>query len=346
MHSLRGGPTRFRIFLRGPTRLQDPRLSARRWPLGSCRRAPRRILPLHGFTAIIAAVISALIRSMRPRQWVKNVFVFAALVFDRRLSEPQALLVTALGFILLSAISSSVYLLNDIADLEADRAHPIKRNRPLAAGELPVSMAWPVAALLVTLSLGGGFALNVGFGLILAGYLLMNLLYSYWMKHIPIIDVFVLAAGFVIRVGAGVALISPVERFSPWLYVCTTLLALFLGFGKRRAEMMLMQASANTQRRVLEGYSLDLLDELLVIAAATTIMAYSLYTFSAENLPESHLMMLTIPFVMYGFFRYLHLIHVEGKGGAPEEMVLRDRPLQSAILLWGLSSALILYFGT
>lgn len=282
---------------------------------------------------------------MRPRQWVKNLFVFAALVFDRRLREPEALLATLAGFILLSAISSSVYLLNDLADLEADRAHPVKRKRPLAAGELPEGAGWAAAGLLVAISLLAGFALDTVFGLILTGYLVMNLLYSYWLKHVPIIDVFVLAAGFVLRVGAGVALISPVERFSPWLYVCTTLLALFIGFGKRRAEMVLLQEAANTHRRVLDGYSLNLLDELLVIASASTIMAYSLYTFSAENLPENHLMMLTIPFVMYGLFRYLHLIHVEDEGGAPEEMVLRDRPLQATVVLWGLSSAAILYFG-
>lgn len=296
-------------------------------------------------TAIIAAVISALIRSMRPRQWVKNLFVFAALVFDRQLRDPGALLATLAGFILLSAISSSVYLLNDLADLEADRAHPLKRNRPLAAGQLPIPAAWAAAAVLVLVSLVAGFALDAIFGLILVSYLVMNLLYSYWLKHIPIIDVFVLAAGFVLRVGAGVTLISPVERFSPWLYVCTTLLALFIGFGKRRAELVLLQDKANTHRRVLDGYSLGLLDELLVIASASTIMAYSLYTFSAENLPDNHLMMLTIPFVMYGLFRYLHLIHVEGRGGAPEDMVLRDRPLQATVMLWGLSSAAILYFG-
>lgn len=297
------------------------------------------------FTAIIAAVIYALIRSMRPRQWVKNLFVFGALVFDRRLDEPQALFATAAGFVLLCAVSSSVYLLNDLADLEADRAHPVKRNRPLAAGQLPESLGWIASAVLVAASLLAGFSLNAVFGAILSGYLVMNLLYSYWLKHIPIIDVFVLAAGFVLRVGAGVALISPVERFSPWLYVCTTLLALFIGFGKRRAELSLLRDSANSHRRVLEGYSMALLDELLVIASASTIMAYSLYTFSAENLPENHLMMLTIPFVMYGLFRYLHLIHVEGKGGAPEEMVLRDRPLQATVILWGLASAAVLYFG-
>lgn len=282
---------------------------------------------------------------MRPRQWVKNLFVFGALVFDRRLDEPEAVLATVAGFVLLSAVSSSVYLLNDLADLEADRAHPVKRNRPLAAGQLPESLGWTAAAVLVLASLLAGYTLNPVFGAILTGYLVMNLLYSYWLKHLPIIDVFVLAAGFVLRVGAGVALISPVERFSPWLYVCTTLLALFLGFGKRRAELSLLRESANSHRRVLEGYSLALLDELLVIASASTIMAYSLYTFSAENLPDNHLMMLTIPFVMYGLFRYLHLIHVEGKGGAPEEMVLRDRPLQATIVLWGLASAAVLYFG-
>lgn len=293
---------------------------------------------------MIAPMLRAWIRSLRPRQWIKNAFVFAAIVFDGQLFQAAPLVRTALGFVLLCMASSAVYLLNDIADLEADRQHPSKRNRPLAAGALSLSVARLTAVVLLVVALAGGWTLATGFGLIIAAYLSINFLYSYWLKHLPIIDVFVIATGFLLRVGAGTALIS-VQRFSPWLYVCTTLLALFIGFGKRRAEIILLADGANNHRRVLEGYSIELLDQLLMILSALTIMAYSLYTFSAENLPENHLMMLTIPFVMYGIFRYLHLIHVERRGGAPEELVFRDLPLAATLVLWGSVSSAILYLG-
>lgn len=281
---------------------------------------------------------------MRPRQWIKNGFVFAALVFDGQLFSPDPFLRTTIGFALLCAASSAVYLMNDIVDLEADRRHPTKRLRPLASGALSVGTARVAAGVLLIAAILGGWALEPAFGVIVIAYLAMNALYSYWLKHVAIIDVFIIAAGFLLRVGGGVSLIT-VERFSPWLYVCTSLLALFIGFGKRRAEIVLLADSANTHRRVLDGYSVGLLDQLIQIVSALAIMSYSLYTFSAENLPENHLMMLTIPFVIYGIFRYLHLIHVEGKGGAPEELVLRDRPLMATLILWALSSTAVLYLG-
>jgi 4-hydroxybenzoate polyprenyltransferase len=198
---------------------------------------------------------------------------------------------------------------------------------------------------LVVLALGLGFLLDLRFGLIVLAYIIINFLYSGSLKHVPIIDVFLVAAGFLLRVGAGVALIT-VERFSPWLYVCTTLLALFIAFGKRRAEMALLMENASNHRRVLDGYTIPFLDQLIIIISGTTIVAYSLYTFSAENLPDNHTMMLTIPFVLYGIFRYLQLIQVQGEGGAPEEIVLSDRPLIATVLLWGLTAIGILYLGT
>jgi 4-hydroxybenzoate polyprenyltransferase len=173
--------------------------------------------------------------------------------------------------------------------------------------------------------------------------MVINLLYSKWLKHFPIIDVLIVASGFVLRVAAGVTLIA-VERFSPWLYVVTTLLALFMGFGKRRAELSLLAGSANQHRTVFDGYTLDFLDQLITIVSGTTIIGYSLYTFSAPNLPDNHAMMLTIPFVLYGIFRYLYLIKVKESGGAPEELLITDRPLQFTILLWGLSILIIFYF--
>lgn len=285
----------------------------------------------------------ALLRSMRPRQWPKNAFVFAALIFDLQLIQIDSVLRALAGFVLLCLASSAVYLVNDLADIQADRSHPLKRKRPLASGALRPSVAIVAAAVLAAVALAGGFALSTTFGAIVLGYGLLNLLYSFGLKHVPIVDVLVVAAGFVLRVAAGVSLIV-VERFSPWLYVCMTLLALLIAFGKRRAEIVLLEDTAGAHRRVLDGYTLPLLDQLLSIVSAATIVAYSLYTFSAENLPGNHLMMLTIPFVLYGIFRYLHLIHVENAGGSPEELVFTDRPLAATILLWGLTATAILYF--
>jgi 4-hydroxybenzoate polyprenyltransferase len=294
---------------------------------------------------MICAMIGALLRTMRPRQWPKNGFIFAALVFDRQLLRPGPFLATVAGFVLLCLVSGAVYVINDIADLESDRQHPRKRHRPLASGALSPGVARVAAVILVAVALAGSLALNGGFALVVLGYLILNLLYSFWLKHFPIIDVFSVAAGFVLRVAAGVSLIV-VERFSPWLYVCTALLALFIGFGKRRAELTLLQSEANSHRRVLDGYTISYLDQLLVILSSTAVIAYSFYSFLAVNLPENHSMMLTIPFVIYGIFHYLHLIHVENEGGAPEDLLLRDRPLMLTLVLWGLSSVAILYLGS
>jgi len=290
-------------------------------------------------------MLTALLRSMRPRQWTKNTFIFAPLIFDQKLTQLDALLPTVAGFVLLCAASSAVYLVNDLADVEADRKHPQKRLRPIAAGTLSPAVAKISAAILFILTLAFSLLLSRSFALIVATYIVLNLLYSFRLKHVPIIDVLILASGYVLRVAAGVVLVS-VERFSPWLYICTTLLALFIGFGKRRAEMVLLADGANEHRRVLDGYTLPFLDQLIVIVSACTIMAYSLYTFSAENLPDNHFMMLTIPFVMYGVFRYLQLIHVQSAGGAPDELVMSDAPLLATIVLWGLSAAAVLYLGT
>lgn len=281
---------------------------------------------------------------MRPKQWIKNGLIFAALVFDQQLFVRDPLLRTIAGFFLLCMGASAVYLINDLADLEQDRNHPIKRSRPLPAGLLSVDIARVAAGILFILAARIGFALNTTFGVILLSYMVLNLFYSFWLKHIPIIDVMVLATGFVLRVALGVALIT-VQRFSPWLYMCTTLLALFIGFGKRRAEMVLLADNANSHRRVLDGYTIPLLDQILVIVSGMTIIAYSLYTFSAENLPDNNSMMLTIPFVLYGIFRYLYLVNVENAGGAPEELVLTDKPLMATFVFWGVSAVAILYLG-
>lgn len=279
---------------------------------------------------------------MRPRQWVKNVFVLAALVFDRQLLIFPSLLHSLAGFALFCMLSSAVYVINDIVDLEADRRHPTKCKRPIASGKLPVPVAIVAAVVMVGVTLPLAYLLSPGFALIALIYFLLNLAYSNWLKHIQFIDVLVLSASYVLRVAAGVSLIQ-VERFSPWLYVCTTLLALYLGLGKRRAEITLIGNDLNSGRKVLEGYTIPLLDQLITIVSGTTIVAYSFYTFSAPNLPKNHAMMLTIPFVLYAIFRYLYLVQVKCESSAPDEIILSDRPLQISFLLWGLSVMVIFY---
>lgn len=287
-------------------------------------------------------MLRALLRTMRPKQWTKNAFVLAAVVFDRQLLNQNAILRSLLGFFLFCLLSSSVYIFNDIFDVEADRIHPQKRTRPIASGQLPIPIAVGAGFGITLVTLTGSFILSTSFGWIALAYFLINLAYSNWLKHIPLIDVLIIAAGFVLRVAAGVMLIV-VERFSPWLYVVTTLFALYIGFGKRRAELALLTSNANNHRRVLEGYTIPFLDQLITIVSGTTIVGYSLYTFSAPNLPQNHTMMLTIPFVLYGIFRYLYLIQIKQAGGAPEELLMADRPLQITILLWALSILLIFY---
>jgi 4-hydroxybenzoate polyprenyltransferase len=289
-------------------------------------------------------MLRALIKAMRPRQWIKNGFIFFALIFDKRLFIPEAFWRTVAGFFLFCLISSAVYLFNDIADVEADRNHPTKKNRPIASGKLPINVAVFAALLLTFISIPLGYLLSPSFALILAAYLITNLLYSRWLKHVPILDVLIISSGFVLRVAAGVALIYPVERFSPWLYMITVLFSLYIGLGKRRAEMNLLAQGASAHRKVLDGYSIPLLDQYITIVSGMTIIAYSLYTFSAPNLPANHSMMLTIPFVVYGIFRYLQLIQIGHAAGAPDEVALKDRPLQITVLLWGLTVLAVFYF--
>lgn len=288
-------------------------------------------------------MLKYILKAMRPRQWTKNAFIFAALVFDRKLLNLHAFLQTLAAFVLFCLLSSSVYLINDILDRESDRAHPIKKNRPIASGNLPVGLALATGIFLLLVSLTGAFLLSHGFFFISLVYFTLNLIYSKWLKHIPIIDVLVIASCFVLRVAAGVSVIE-VQRFSPWLYVVTTLLALYLGFGKRRAELaVLVNDSPQSHRKVLSGYSIQFIDQLITVVSATTLISYSLYTFSAPNLPENHSMMLTIPFVLYGIFRYLFLINKHNAGGEPEEILLKDRPIQLTVLLWGVAVMVIFY---
>jgi 4-hydroxybenzoate polyprenyltransferase len=287
-------------------------------------------------------VLLALLKSMRPRQWLKNTLVFAPLFFDGKVTDLDSVARTVAAFVLLCLMSGAVYLMNDLKDIDGDRQHPKKKDRPLASGELSPTVAAIAAVLFIVVSLAGGFFLSAALGWVLATYFLIQVAYTFYLKNLVLIDVMVLAAGFILRVGAGVAVIN-VERFSPWLYVCTGLLALFLVLGKRRHELNLLGQEAGNHRTVLADYNLELIDWLIGIVTTSAVVAYSLYTFLAEGLPPNHLMMLTIPLVLYAVFRYLYLIHVRHEGGAPEEIFLRDRAMQISLVLWAIVVFFVLY---
>jgi 4-hydroxybenzoate polyprenyltransferase len=281
---------------------------------------------------------------MRPRQWTKNLIVFMALLFSINerweVSEPSSWLPlvgwSLVTFALFCLISSADYLLNDVIDRESDRLHPDKRKRPIAAGLLSPRAAVIWAVALGTAAVGGAFALSAALtwhvGAVLAGYVILMVTYTFVLKHIVLMDMMAIGAGFVLRAMAGaLAIDTPI---SPWLYVVTGLGALFLVVHKRRAEIALLQEGAGNHRPILEQYSPALLDQMTSLVTASTLSAYGLYTFTAENLPDNNAMMLTIPFVLYGLLRYLYLVHQKGVGGSPEEVLLRDWPLIIDILLW------------
>lgn len=283
-----------------------------------------------------------LLKTMRPKQWTKNVFVLAALVFDKKLFVPQVLFKALAAFALFCAISSAVYLVNDLADMEKDRQHPAKRNRPLASGQLTPTSAVMAAASLMVASIALSYLLDPLFAAVSAAYLLLMILYSFWLKNVVVVDVLTVAAGFVLRVAAGVVVVRA-ARFSPWLYLCMVFGALFIAISKRRHELVLLNENANAHRSIFDEYNLALLDDMIRMVTASTAMAYSLYTFSAPNLPGNHAMMLTIPFVLYALFRYMYLVQVKGRGGAPEDLILEDKPLLLSIGLWGLVAVALMY---
>lgn len=287
-------------------------------------------------------MLIALLKTMRPRQWPKNGFVFVALFFDEKLLTPLYLGRTIAAFILLCFMSSAVYLMNDLSDIESDRQHPTKRLRPLPAGQLSPTIAALAAVIFAGGSLIVGYVLSPLFALILLIYLLSQIAYTYWLKNVVLFDVMIVALGFVLRIASGVAVIE-VERFSPWLYLFGGFLALFLVLGKRRHELVLLGEDAEKHRKILQEYNLDLIDRMLGLVTTSVLVFYSLYTFLAEGLPANHTMMLTIPFLMYGIFRYLYLIHVRHEGGAPEDIALRDRPLQVTIALFALTVFVVIY---
>lgn len=287
--------------------------------------------------------LSALITLMRPRQWTKNFVVFAGLLFSGNLLQPDLLWRTLQAFLAYCLATGAVYLFNDLRDLEFDRHHPIKKHRPLPAGQvqpLTVAIAAPILALV---SLVWGWTLSPIFALCVAGYLALNLAYTLGLKHWVILDVFVITAGFVLRAAAGALLIEVV--ISPWLLIVTTLLSLFLGFAKRRHELVTLGAvQARAHRPSLGEYSPELLDQFMSVVASSTIIAYSLYAFTSLTAHEHHRLMLTIPFVIYGILRYLYLVYQKHLGGAPEQILLGDLPLIIDIAGWIGTVIVILHF--
>lgn len=281
--------------------------------------------------------------AMRPKQWTKNAVVFAALVFDLKLFEMSRLATVIGAFICFCLASSAVYVFNDLRDAESDRQHPRKRLRPIASGQIGNQAAWVLVAMLLLVSIPVAVMLRPAFAAVVVGYLALMTIYTVVLKHLVLVDVFAISAGFVMRAAGGAVVLD--IPISPWLYVCTVLLSLFIGFGKRRHELLLLESSAAAHRRNLDEYSSELLDQFITITAAATIMAYSLYTFEADTLPENHTMMLTIPFVLYAIMRYLFLVHRRDGGGSPEQVLLTDLPLLGCISLWGIVAVAILYAG-
>lgn len=286
--------------------------------------------------------IYGLLRTLRPRQWIKNIFVYAALVFDQKLTDWVLLGRTSAAFILFCMISSTVYIINDLVDLEKDRQHPKKKRRALPSGQLKPWFAILSAIGILAVCLPLSFLLDPYFGLIILTYFLLNLAYSFWLKNIVLVDVLVVTAGFVLRVAAGV-IVAEASRFSPWLYMSMLFLGLFLSIGRRRNELVLLREGANTHRKILEEYNLRLLDHMGQLVTTGAVISYSLYTFSAVNLPQNHAMMLTIPFVVYGVFRYMYLIYVKEEGGAPEMLLYTDLPLLLDLVLFGVAVILVMY---
>ena len=286
---------------------------------------------------------------MRPRQWYKNLIMYLAFFFtiDEAWS-PSADIAAGLGlfgvitlaFLLFSALTGAVYLVNDILDAESDRLHPRKRHRPVASGHLPVTAAWASAAVLAVIGLGGAFALEPVFGVISGVYVLANVAYSLALKHIVLVDVFVISGGMVLRAVAGAAIMQ--VPISPWLYLCTALAALLLALIKRRSQLMAAGEDAASQRPSLSRYTVESLDRLIVITATASLIGYSLYTFTAPNLPANDAMMLTIPFVAFGLFRYIMLSGSVDAGENPEDLLMGDKPLIATALLWLGSAGVIL----
>lgn len=285
-----------------------------------------------------------LLRSLRPAQWTKNFFVFAGIVFSLNFFELALLFKVIYAFVIFCALSSSIYLINDVKDAESDRKHPTKKLRPIAAGQLNPIFALCFSAILALFALSASFSLSAPFAFSALSYFSLMILYTFLLRDIVIFDVFSIAAGFVLRAIAGVVVIA--VELSPWLIICTILLSLFIALGKRRHELVTLSESAVEHRKILDEYSPQLLDQLISAVAGSTVMAYTLYTLWPETIAKfkTHNLVYSMPFVLYGIFRYLYLIYKKEKGGKPEEALLTDFPLLADIALWICSIILIIYW--
>lgn len=279
-----------------------------------------------------------LLKTMRPKQWIKNMVVFAGIIFAQKIFADGCLWRTFYALAAFCLLAGSVYIINDIVDIEKDRIHPHKKFRPLASGELKAFPAAVFAVITTALSLGGAFWINKNFGVVALTYFLVTLIYSLALKNIVIVDVLTIAIGFVLRAIAGAVVIS--VGISPWLLVCTFLLALFLALTKRRHELLFLEDKAQSHRKILDEYQPEMLEQMISVVTSSTVMAYSLYTFTSGH---SIYLMGTIPFVIYGIFRYQYLVHSRDIGGSPEIALLRDLPMVINIILWVVSCSVILY---
>ena len=288
-------------------------------------------------------LILSLVLSLRPAQWTKNLFIFAALLFGERLLDIRSVLLATAAFAIFCVLSGVVYLVNDVLDRDADRRHPIKMRRPIASGELPVRVAVIAAVALGGAGLAAAFFLSGLFGILASSYVGLLMLYSLALKHVVIIDVLIIAIGFVLRTAAGAVAIS--VAISPWLYIMMILLALFLALTKRRHELVLLADRATGHRRILEEYSPYLLDQMIAVVTASTIVGYAFYTVSPDTIAkfQTDMLGLTLPFPLYGIFRYLYLVHQKEGGGSPAEMLLNDRPLLICVGFWVAAVAIIIY---
>jgi 4-hydroxybenzoate polyprenyltransferase len=288
-------------------------------------------------------LLFGLIKCLRPKQWTKNALLFAGYVFTIPLGHSTDDFVrAAAAFAVFCGVSGACYIVNDVLDVERDRRHPRKCKRPIASGAVPVSVALVFAVLVAAASIWGGIRLSIGFGALAIGYLVLSLSYSLVLKHVVIVDLLALAGGFVIRAVAGAVVID--VKISPWLLLCTTLLALFLGFAKRRSELMTLENGGQDHRKTLSEYSAPMLDQMLSVTASTTLMAYCLYTFTGNTGEHHPMMMITIPFVVYGLFRYLFLIQTKNAGGSPELVLLEDKPMLLNVLLYVVAAVIALRF--
>lgn len=289
-------------------------------------------------------MIKEFIEVMRPRQWIKNLIVFAAIIFAQELDSPEAMLKVFFAFICFCIISGCGYIFNDVLDRERDKLHPEKKERPIAAGRLKVLPALSLSIGLVIITLIASFLLRIQFGFVLAGYFLLTTCYSLFLKNIVILDVLALSAGFVFRVVGG-AVVIPVV-ISPWLVGCTMLLALFISLGKRRHELVLLERGASSHRAILKEYTPAFIDEMIAAVTGSTLIAYSFYACSTEvqKKLDAPYLPLTIIFVIYGVFRYLYLVHQKGAGGSPDVDMIKDKPLLINIILWIIAILIIIYW--